>query len=268
MAEEYYVRPPDSDSARGPFDLDKLVTLAEAGQVTRETLYYDERLESWAAIGSNDELELLVFPKQKKLTLKAKDSDSINSLNANEDELDAVTVDDLLAAAEGDSEETRHLKEVVKWQNRAASLAVPVLTIVCLVSALTYIYPSWSIVQRLLDGEPNAIAAVFQTPLLILGALDLLFTICLLLSATEIYPLLRFRALIGFGFFGILFWAHSLTGDPTGLPLLGCVSAYGLGAYTCTLTLNFKLMLTAGITSTAGALGFAYFTTLAPLLAG
>ena len=33
MPEEYYIRQPDSENAKGPYSVDKLVTLAEAGQV-------------------------------------------------------------------------------------------------------------------------------------------------------------------------------------------------------------------------------------------
>lgn len=269
MAEEYYVRPANSDTARGPYDIDKLNTLAEAGQISRETLYYDDDLESWAAIGSNKELAKQIFPDKRKLQLRTTEKkDESRSLSREDNERESVSVDHMLAAAEGDTEETAHLKEKAAWQNRAAAIAIPTLASVCLVSALTYIYPSLSIVRMLLDKDPNGLAAVIQHPLLVLGVLDLIFAICLTLAATEIYPLLRFRAMLGAGFFGFVYWSQYALGHPPGLILVACVFAYGIGVYICTLTLSFRLMIGSAAASVAGALGFAYFTTFAPLLGG
>ena len=62
MADEYYIRKPDQETARGPYNIEKLQSLAEAGQVDTETLYYDENLETWAAIASNEELRHEIFP--------------------------------------------------------------------------------------------------------------------------------------------------------------------------------------------------------------
>ena len=42
---EYYIRTPEQDESRGPFTVSKLNTLAEAGQVKENTLYYDEDKE-------------------------------------------------------------------------------------------------------------------------------------------------------------------------------------------------------------------------------
>lgn len=269
MAEEYYVRSPDSDAARGPYDLDKLQTLAEAGQITRETLYYDDNLESWAAIGANEELQEQVFPKKKKLSLSSGKSNKEKASLADEDNSrESISVDEMLAAAEGDTEETRYLKEKERWQNRAAAISIPTLAFVCAITAATYIYPSMDIVRMILNNEPDAISAVLQKPLLILGTLDLIFTICLALSATEIFPLLRFRVMLAMGFFGLIYWGHHIAGDPTGIPLAGCVAAYGIGVYICTLTLNFKLMVSSAALALVGSFGFLYFTTIAPLLAG
>ena len=51
---EYYIRTPEQDESRGPFDASKLRTLAEAGQVTENTLYYDEDKEEWIPMASNE----------------------------------------------------------------------------------------------------------------------------------------------------------------------------------------------------------------------
>lgn len=269
MDEVYYIRPADSETARGPFDIDKLNTLGEAGQVTRETLYYDDNLEAWSAIGSNRELCEKIFPSKKTLSLRKIERPRQTTAEAQEDEQRrVVSVEEMLAAAEGDTDETRHLKEEIRWQHRAAAMAVPVLALVCFVSAATYIYPAWSTVMGLIDQDPEALRGLIHKPLLILGALDLFFGICLALAATEVYPLLRFRGMLGMGFFGFFYWAAYVHGDPVALYLALAQVAYGIGVFACTLTLNFRLMFSGALLSLSGAGVFAYFTTFQPLLEG
>ena len=135
MAEEYYIRSADSDTARGPFSIDKLASLAEADQVDNETLFYREDTEEWLAIGANDELRRQVFPEKKKLGLKAKTDEDMDLLNAEEDEIPAITVDEMLAAAEGDTDETRHVKDKVRLQEKAAAMSIPAIGLIMLVSA-------------------------------------------------------------------------------------------------------------------------------------
>jgi hypothetical protein len=44
---DYYIRTPEREESRGPFDASQLLTLAEAGQITENTLHYDESKEEW-----------------------------------------------------------------------------------------------------------------------------------------------------------------------------------------------------------------------------
>jgi len=268
MAEEYYIRHADSDSAKGPFDLDKLMTLADAGQVTLETEYYDDELESWVKIDASEEMKGKVFPEKKKLSLRAKDS--FDSLNKEDEdgEKPAISVEDMLAAAEGESEETQHLRDKQRWEERAAAVSVPTIATILLVSALSYIYPSWDMIQGLIDGETGAVQRLFLRPLVFLGAFDLIMAALMYLNATEIFPLLRFRAMFGLGYFGFTYWAAYLTGDTSAIFLAGAVAAYGIGLFVCTLTLNFKLMVTSTAVGLGGVLVFAWFTNLKPLLEG
>ncbi len=266
MDEAYYIRPADSEQARGPFDVDKLATLADAGQVTRETLYYDDTLEAWATIGSNRQLAELVFPSKKRLSLRDEPQKKPSGAQVADDQREVLSVEAMLAAAEGQTEETHYLKEEIRWQHRAASLAIPTLATVCFISALTFIYPSWTTIELILNQDPDALAAAFQKPLLILGILDLFFGFCLVLAATEIYPLLRFRAMLGLGFFGYFYWASMVNGESTGLYLALASVAYGIGIFVCTLTLRFRVMVSAALLSLTGAIIFGWFTTLRPLL--
>lgn len=247
--------------------MDKLNTLGEAGQLTAETLYYDEDLTAWAPIGSNEKLNARVFPKHKKLSLRSAKTDSETAdSGAPKERSEVISVEAMLAAAEGQTEETEYVREEIRWQHRAAAISVPILTTVCFVSAATYIYPSWDLIQRLMNGDDTVNYAILQRPLLILGALDLIFGVCLALAATEIYPLLRFRAMLGLGFFGYTYWSAFSTGDPIGLYLCLANLAFGLGVFICTLSLQFRVIVLSGFLSLAGALTFAYFTTFAPLL--
>jgi hypothetical protein len=68
--EEYFVRRPDSDTARGPLGAEKLRSLAEAGQLDRDWLLFDPATETWKSLGENAALCAQVFPERRKLTLR------------------------------------------------------------------------------------------------------------------------------------------------------------------------------------------------------
>ena len=97
--QEFYIREGSETEARGPFNLEQLVSLADAGQVTVETLYYDAGTEQWVAVGTSTEIKAAIFPEKKKLSMKAKEIVSLNKPKT--DDQAPITVDDILAAAEG-----------------------------------------------------------------------------------------------------------------------------------------------------------------------
>ena len=102
--QEYYVREASETEARGPFNLEQLVSLAETGQVTFETLWYDSTVEDWAAIGATDELRNALFPEKRKLRMKAREA---LPQARQSDALAPITVQDMLAGAEGRTKETK-----------------------------------------------------------------------------------------------------------------------------------------------------------------
>ncbi len=269
MVEEYYVRPPDSDTARGPFDIRKLQTLAEAGQVTKETLYYDDDFQSWAAIGSNEDLLEKIFPSKRKLQLKPVDKQGKPSTTEKDEAShpDSVKVDEMLAAAEGYTEETKHVRDLMKSRQRAAALSTPALTLIFLISALTFVYPSWPTIQMAIAGEWEAFRGeLLRHPVMFIGLFDVLLTVLLLLSVTQIFPLLRFRAVLGAGFLAFLYWSQGVVGDINGyLSALGMI-LFAVGTYICTLTLNFRAMVLGATCGLVGVAGHAYFQTIAPLV--
>jgi hypothetical protein len=265
MSEEYFIRGPEEETASGPFTIDALVTLAEAGKLTHDHFYFDPKMESWVAIRSNEALLAEVFPEKKRLSLRRKTAEEIHSINIEEGSA-PVRVEEMLAAAEGQTHETKHVRTRRMWEERTAGIAVPTLGVMLLISALSVLYPSWSIILMLLDNEEGAIQMLFQHPVVFLGALDLLMGAFLLLNATEIFPLIRFRAMLGAGFFAVLYAANYLNGDPNGLWMALASLAFGFGLFTCTLTLNFSLMAVSASVGIAGALGIAWFANVVPLL--
>src|SRR5688572_24475771 len=97
VTQELYIRNATETEARGPFNVQQVADLAEAGQVTADTLVYDANTEQWVAINSNPELMAVVFPAKKKYVLKDKE---IKSLNKQDDAVKPITVNDMLDAAE------------------------------------------------------------------------------------------------------------------------------------------------------------------------
>ena len=96
--QEIYIRNTNETEARGPFSVDQVASLVDAGQVSVETLVYDATTEQWIALSANPELMAVIFPEKKKLILKAKE---IKTLNKPDENAKAITVNDMLAAAEG-----------------------------------------------------------------------------------------------------------------------------------------------------------------------
>jgi hypothetical protein len=120
--QEIYIRNANDTEARGPFQAAQVADLAEAGQVTAATLIYDATTEQWVELNTNAELMAVVFPPKKKLAFKAKE---IASLNVKEDTAKPISVDDMLAAAEGRTADTKG-KQRLRWRAPpAASTSAP-----------------------------------------------------------------------------------------------------------------------------------------------
>ncbi|NBD38546.1 MAG: hypothetical protein GVY10_08260 [Verrucomicrobia bacterium] len=268
MPEEFYIRAPEEETARGPYDHDQLSTLAEAGKIHPDYFYFDEKMESWVRIKANEALYARIYPQKKRLVLrqKAEDDDEEEGLATEDDP--SVEVEKLLAAAEGKTEETKHIRVAAAWRERTAALVTPVLALILLISAVSVLYPGWNILQPILEEEEGAWLGLFRQPVLFLGLLDAVLAILLFLNATEIFPLIRFRVMIGAGFFGFLYAAQYANGDPRGLWMSLASLLFAGGVMTCTLTLRFRYFLSAAVVGAAGAVGLFFFRNLAPLFMG
>lgn len=230
--QELYLRNATDTEPRGPFDLEQLTSLADAGQVTAETLIYDATAEQWRALGTNAELMAAVFPEKRKLALKAKE---IKTLNQTDDKARAITVDDMLAAAEGRTDDTSDKRDPEIAMMRAAKVGLWSLVTALAISAAGAILPH---TDAILSGEPGRI---FAQPIILLGVLDVSLALMLGLGMVDVYPFVRFRAALGLGFLGFIFFAQGLS-----LPIM-LLAVGAAGLYLCTVWVRLlPVLLSAG----------------------
>ncbi|MEN9841920.1 MAG: hypothetical protein RL376_1720 [Verrucomicrobiota bacterium] len=249
--QEYYIRKASETDARGPFTMEQLSSLAENGQVDADTFYYDAGTEAWVPINGNAELMQALFPAKKVLRVRAKAANEMKTLNTVTENDRAITVNDMLLAAEGRTDETRDKADPAIARGHAANIGSYASLAILLITAAAYILPHIDIVVAL------DLAAILKAPLVILGAINLLLAVCIGLGAVSSYPFIRFAALLGLGFTGTLFYFSGET------MLLGYAAAAALGLYLCTLLLNIAGVIFFALLGLLGALGLAqhYFTT-------
>lgn len=245
--QEFYIRNESDTEARGPFNLEQLSSLAENGQVTDETVYYDAEAEKWVSVGSDEELKAQLFPEKKKLGLKAKDD--IKSLNTTTESVPPIEVADMLAAAEGRTEDTKDKKDLTEDLARAAKMGMLCCTAAVAVSGLSLVAPS---IDTIVAGNYEKL---LTQPFAILGAIDLLILLALLLQAVQIYPFVRFRAALGAGFLGVFFYTQ---GDAN-TALAAVVGSVGL--YFSTVFTNMAAVLLTTVLA-LGGMGYFAFTLL------
>jgi GYF domain 2 len=237
MAQEIYIRNATESEARGPFNLEQVASLADAGQITPETLVYDAALEQWVAVGAKPELMAVIAPEKRKLTLKPKE---IQSLNKADDNARAITVQEILAAAEGRTYDTKGKADPEIAMMRAARIGLWGATLALFVAAVGEILPS---AEALLAMDS---AKIMARPLVILGGVDLILGVLLALGLTTLYPLIRFRAALGFGLLGFMFYAQGFH-----LPLLE-VAVGAAGLYLCTVFVSLVPAILSALAAVAG----------------
>lgn len=254
--QDYYIRTPDHEESRGPFNISKLLTLGEAGQINENTLYYDEDKEEWMPFALNEELKAQVFPERKKLELKISEKgketeETPKEAKKVEQERPKIEVDDMLAAAEGTTEDTKHLKKKEESFQKAASIASSGIGLMMLLSAVALLLPHFEIVDAAIQQE--AYSTVLNYPFVVVGLFDLVMAIFLFLAVTEIYPLLRTRGMVTLGFGLYVGWALN------DLTLMGASAAGGIGIFVATVARTYSTMLMAILLGIGGNGYLAYF---------
>lgn len=252
---EYFIRYPDSEEAKGPYNLEQLQSLSEAKKVKPDTLYYDEDKEVWVAVHSNADLNEALFPEEKKLALRKKGEENPNRLNKPEDEnRKKVTIEEILAAAEGDTEETKNKTVKAKWKHRTIGFTSLSLTITFILSAVGLAFINLDTIQTL---NP---ALILASPLVVIAAIDAFLALCLALSVTTVYPLVRFRAVAGLGCIALYFYSF----DQMTLAALFSISM--ICAFLNTFITRVSVFLVTGPGAIGGMAGFLfmYFIYLNP----
>lgn len=229
--QEYYIRNVTDTDARGPYNFEQLSSLAENGQVTAETHFYDADKEQWVTIGTNAELMAKLFPEKQRLKVRPKEK--IATLNASSENAAPIEVTDMLAAAEGRSADTKDKASPAEAIARAARIGMYACTVTLLISAAALLAPSIDVIVS--GNYPK----LLTQPFALLGALDLVLFLLLALQMVSLYPLVRFRAALGVGFLGLVFW---IQGEP-GTALAAIAGSVGL--YLSTLFTNLAGVLVA-----------------------
>ncbi|MFY9925264.1 MAG: GYF domain-containing protein [Opitutaceae bacterium] len=241
---EFYIREASETEARGPYNMEQLVSMAETGQVTVDTFWYDPTLEDWVQIGANDELKASLFPEKRKLRMKVREN--IPQVKMSDSQA-PITIQDMLAGAEGRTAETKDKVDPAIMQAQAARIGMW-SAVACLVLAAA---------GEILPGA-DAIAAadinkILAQPLVFLGALDLFTAVMLGLGVVTFYPFVRFRAALGLGLFGFVFFAQG-----SSMPILAEAGA-AVGLYFATVWVDMLPVLIVSALGVVGSAGTAYF---------
>lgn len=238
--QEIYIRNASESEARGPFNLQQVADLAEAGQVTQETLVYDAETEQWIAINAKAELMAAVFPEKKKLVVKAKE---FKALNQQAPDAKEISVHDMLAAAEGRTDDTKGKENPEIAMATAARIGTIGAVVSLVAAAAGEILPSSHVLTAF------SVDKLIAHPLVVLGVADLALAVLLGLGMITLYPVIRFRAALGLGLIGFMLYAQGL------MTPLAAVAAGSIGLYLCTIVVSIVPAIVAAI---AGAGGMAY----------
>src|SRR5690606_30675849 len=129
---------------------------------------------------------------------------TIASLNTTSEHDRPITVGDMLAAAEGRTEDTKDKLDPRIAANIATTIGRYAALVILLAGAVTFALPA--------IDELTALdwAGMLAKPLAFVAIIDLFLALLLGLQVVAAYPFIRFRAALVLGFSGLLFY---LNGD-------------------------------------------------------
>jgi hypothetical protein len=242
--QEFYIRAATENEARGPFNVEQLLSLADNGQIDATTLFYDATTEQWSPVGGNPEIMALIFPEKKKLKLGTKE---VKTLNRDSDSVPPITVEEMLAAAEGLTNETKDKRTLEIARGHAAKIGIWGAAFTLFLSAVALCAPSLDKLTAL-----DVLALVEQEPFALLGVVDLGLALLIALGAINFYPFMRFRAMLGLGMVGFVLWAGGQS-----MPL-AALAVGSVGLYFCTICLSYLGVGLAALAGVGGMAGFAW----------
>jgi hypothetical protein len=250
---EYYVRKKGDEEASGPYNLDQITSLIEAGKLDKEAYVYDIDKEAWIPIEENEELMEILYPQKTKLSLQvepeeteeeAREREKAEKKKAKggEERKKSISVTEMLAQAEGRNDSGG--RSPVEKRARSAFIGLRFTTLFILGAAVSMIFLEWDLVKT--ANAPQ----MLQSPYFVFAVIDIVLGIILLLQVTEIYPLVRLRAAIGLGTLSILF----LTSGDHLLAIANGVLCISI--YFCTATLSMPKVIPFCITGIVGLAGY------------
>lgn len=199
--QEFYIRRPSEDEAYGPYTLEQMTSLAENNEISPEVLYYEASTEQWTAIQDNESLMEALFPQKKVLRIKKKEK--IQSLNTADLTTKPITVQQMLAAAEGRTDEDANKVRVSQEElfRRAVLVGRIGALVMLIVTALGFTIYSGAAALR---GDLSGMSA---KPLSFFGIVDLVLAVLVACRLNICHNLVRIRAALFFGFAGFLYFA-------------------------------------------------------------
>jgi hypothetical protein len=236
--QEFYIRNETDTEARGPFTIEQLSSLVDSSQVTPTTLFYDATSEQWTSIDQDTSLKEALFPEKKKLTMRTVQASDM--LTKERGTSAPIMVNDLLAAAEGRTSDTKGRKDPHAAMATSAGIGRWAAILALVIAAAGELLPNADIIMEM---DPMTIAI---NPIIILGAADLFIAVILGLGVVAFYPLVRFRAALGLGFFGFIFFTH---GQPE---LLLALAGGSLGLYCCTFFVSYFPVIVSALMAVSG----------------
>lgn len=241
--QEFYIRNETDTEARGPFTNEQLSSLIDSGQVTPTTLFYDATAEQWIPIEQDVALKESLFPEKKKLTMRVVTKS--DALAKERGTSSPILVNDMLAAAEGRTSDTKGRKDPHEAMLRAAGMGRWAAILILLIAAAGEMLPY---ADTIIAMDPMKIVV---EPLILFGALDLFIAVILGLGVVAFYPFVRFRAAAGLGFLGFIFFTHGQS------DLVLALAGGSLGLYCCTVFVSYLPVI---ISALMGLGGFAFVT--------
>ena len=158
-----------------------------------------------------------------------------------------ITVADMLAGAEGRTAETKDKVDPKIMQAHAARIGMWSAVLCLVLAAAGEVLP---VADAIAAMDLNKILA---QPLVLLGGADLFVAVMLGLGVVQFYPLVRFRAALGLGLFGFIFFVQG-----SSVPMLA-EAAGAVGLYLATIWVDMVPVLAASIAGILGSAATAYF---------
>ncbi|MCH8475166.1 MAG: DUF4339 domain-containing protein [Opitutales bacterium] len=202
--EKYFIKDTPDSEARGPFTLEDLQSLGENGHITPESIAYTEEDDRWLEINKRDELMVAVFPEKKKLRIRPKDE--IDTINKESEDDKEISVNDLLAAAEGKTKGSKKAQRVMELQEKGAYWGLTFTGSLLLGLSLVLLFPQLDVLLGFNAGD------YITNPFIIMGLLGLGASAIILLQMPEVYPFARFFVSFAFGFLTLYLYSMGESG--------------------------------------------------------